>query len=120
MRPSSIIPPSCGKRACPCLAGWRAELANPPPEIGDATKLAHTGRPSADGPVNPPVERASTFVYAESGRLYGRGRRYGRMGVSVHDALAEALTALQGATRTLITSSGLSACTAPFRAFAVP
>jgi cystathionine beta-lyase len=95
-------------------------VARPPVKISDATKLAHTGRPAGDGPVNPPVERASTFVYAESGQLYGKGRRYGRMGVSVHDALAETLSALQGAARTLITSSGLSACTAPFRALAVP
>lgn len=86
----------------------------------DATLLAHTGRPAEDGPVNPPIERASTFVYAESAKLYGKGRRYGRMGVTVHDALGETLSAIQGAARTLITSSGLSACTAPFRALAAP
>lgn len=86
----------------------------------DATRLAHTGRPTEDGPVNPPLERASTFVYANSGALYGKGRRYGRMGVSVHDALGETLSTLQHAARTLITSSGLSACVAPFRAFAQP
>ncbi len=86
----------------------------------DATRIAHTGRPAEDGPVNPPIERASTFVYANSGTLYGKGRRYGRMGVTVHDALGETLSAIQGAARTLITSSGLSACVAPFRACAQP
>ncbi len=93
-------------------------MAKPSDTLGDASKLAHTGRP-AEGPVNPPIERASTLL-APAAELYTPGRRYGRLGMGVHDALGETLSAIQGAARTLITSSGLSACTAPFRAYARP
>lgn len=97
-----------------------ADGPNDDTKTGDATKASHLGRPRGDGPVNPAIERASTLVFAESGKVYGEGRTYGLMGMGVHDALAEALTALAGGARTVLTSSGLSACTLPLLTFARP
>jgi cystathionine beta-lyase len=72
------------------------------------------------GVVNTPVVRASTVVFesvAQMREVHGRiGKRekvlsYGRSGTPTHFTLQEALTNLAGGADTVLTPSGLSACT---------
>ena len=87
----------------------------------DKTKLIVTGRPHRRKahPVNPPVERASTILfptyddYLEGARTIN----YGRLGVSTHRALEEAVTALEGGYETRLAPSGLQACNAAMLSF---
>jgi len=72
------------------------------------TRLIHTrlGR----GPVktvNPPVERGSTVLLPTRETLYGDGKVYGRMGLTVHRELEAALCTLENATQCRLTSNGL-------------
>lgn len=74
----------------------------------DDTRLIHTrlGR----GPVktvNPPVERGSTVLLPTREILYGDGKVYGRMGLTVHRELEAALCALENAKHCRLTSNGL-------------
>ena len=74
----------------------------------DDTRLIHTrlGR----GPVktvNPPVERGSTVLLPTREVLYGDGKVYGRMGLTVHRELEAALCALENAKHCRLTSTGL-------------
>ncbi len=82
------------------------------------TRLVHGGRrPEWTGPVvNPPVWRASTHLYRDSGDLAaGRANEdgqfyYGRRGAPTQWALAEALTEIEpGAHGTLLYPSGVAA-----------
>ena len=83
----------------------------------EETLLAHAGRdPESNfGIVNPPVYRASTILYPTLAKFKARSERkltgfsYGIDGTPTTFDLAEALTALEGGHRTLITSSGQSA-----------
>lgn len=77
----------------------------------DETRIIHTrvGRGPANT-VNPPVERGSTVLLPTRDTLYGDGRVYGRMGLTVHRELEKALCALEDAEHCRLTSNGLQAC----------
>ncbi len=60
--------------------------------------------------VNPPIERASTVLFSEEDALYGTKPTYGRMGLTVHRELEQAMCELEGGTHTKLTSNGLQAC----------
>jgi len=94
----------------------------------DDTKAVHAGRHPErfEGAVNPPVFHASTIL-AESLADWERkrldraadapGTYYGRLGTPTTRALEEALTALEGGHRTVLTPSGLAACGVALLAF---
>jgi len=74
----------------------------------DDTKLIHTrlGR----GPVNtvnPPIERGSTVLLPTREILYGDGKVYGRMGLTVQRELEAALCTLENARHCRLTANGL-------------
>jgi cystathionine beta-lyase len=74
----------------------------------DETKIIHTR--SGRGPVktvNPPVERGSTVLLPTREILYGDGKVYGRMGLTVHRELEAALCLLESAQHCRLTSNGL-------------
>jgi cystathionine beta-lyase len=74
----------------------------------DKTKIIHTR--SGRGPVktvNPPVERGSTVLLPTREILYGDGKVYGRMGLTVHRELEAALCLLENAEHCRLTSNGL-------------
>lgn len=85
------------------------------------TQLIHSGRNpvAAESGVNVPVHRASTIVYPDVQSYLGRfdGTRrfshvtYGATGTRNARALAGAVNELEGGSGTLVTASGLSACT---------
>jgi len=78
------------------------------------TRLVSTGRnPKAqDGFVNPPVVHASTVVFDSTEALYSGKAKYfyGRRGTPTTNALTDALSDLEGAAGTVLTPSGLAAC----------
>jgi cystathionine beta-lyase len=94
----------------------------------DDTKAVHAGRHPErfEGAVNPPVFHASTIL-AESLAAWEQKRRdraadvpgtyYGRLGTPTTHALEEALAALEGGHRTLLTPSGIAACGVALLAF---
>lgn len=74
----------------------------------DDTRIIHTrlGR----GPVktvNPPIERGSTVLLPTREVLYGSGKVYGRMGLTVHRELESALCLLENADHCRLTANGL-------------
>ena len=74
----------------------------------DDTRIIHTrlGR----GPintVNPPVERGSTVLLPTREVLYGDGKVYGRMGLTVHRELEAAMCVLESAKHCRLTSNGV-------------
>jgi cysteine-S-conjugate beta-lyase len=79
------------------------------------TKLVHGGRePSLHaGAVNVPVYRASTILFPDVETMLSAGQpyTYGRRGTPTTRALEEAVCQLEGGARTVLTPSGLSACT---------
>ena len=79
------------------------------------TKLIESGRDPAlhAGAVNVPVYRASTILFPdlETMRTEAQPYTYGRRGTPTTRALEEALCAIEGGARTVLTPSGLSACT---------
>lgn len=92
------------------------------------TFLGHgIGDPHAQGGmVNPPVCRASTIVFRDLADMEARERRlaagedvlwYGRKGTPTSFQVAKALAALEGGHRSLLVSSGLSACVTAIEAF---
>ncbi|MEM9053808.1 MAG: cystathionine beta-lyase [Pseudomonadota bacterium] len=77
----------------------------------DDTKIIHTR--SGRGPVetvNPPVERGSTVLLPTREILYGDGKVYGRMGLTVQRELEAALCILEKAEHCRLTANGLQAC----------
>lgn len=89
------------------------------------TLLAHSGRPEgcAAAPVNPPVQRASTLLFADCTELtasHGARNSYGRHANPSSLALEEALCALEGAAGARLTPSGLSAITCTLLALLRP
>jgi cystathionine beta-lyase len=90
-----------------------------------ATYLAQAGRvldtPGAS--VNPPVVRASTFVFNSLDAFHQAGAKpfdtpfYGRVGTPVTLAFEEAVAKLEGGYRAIAASSGVAAITAVFLAF---
>ena len=87
------------------------------------TRAIMAGRHPAryEGAVNPPVHRASTLILAKVDDLYGeRVQTYGLEGMAVHEALKEALSAIEGGAAVALAPSGLMACTLPLLALARP
>jgi cystathionine beta-lyase len=80
-----------------------------------ATTLVHGGLDpdGFHGFVNPPVVHASTVLFPDVETTRTRNQRYtyGRRGTPTTDALCDTVSQLEGAERTVITPSGLSACT---------
>ena len=74
----------------------------------DETKIIHTriGRGPIET-VNPPIERGSTVLLPTREILYGDGKVYGRMGMTVHRELEAALCELENATHCRLTTNGL-------------
>jgi cystathionine beta-lyase len=90
---------------------------------GINTKLVHSGPQPLDyhGFVNPPVVRASTVIFKDTETwLTRKGVKYtyGTASTPTTDALADALTELEGAAGTALFPSGLAAVTVPLLAFA--
>lgn len=87
----------------------------------ERTRLIAAGRPRKrpSHPVNPPVERASTYLFPTYDDYIDGGRNivYGRLGGSTHRALEEAVTALEGGVETRLAPSGLQAVNAALLAF---
>jgi cystathionine beta-lyase len=81
----------------------------------DATRLIRAGsgvRPLART-VGPPIQRGSTVLLPDAASLYDHSNiTYGRAGLGVHEALAEALCDLEGAKAVRLFPSGLAAVTA--------
>ena len=96
------------------------------------TRLVHAGRGHLGGEtssVNPPITRASTVLYRDSGVMKdirarkSKGERvwnYGTAGSSVSFALEDAITEIEGGSRTMLFSSGLAAVVHPFLAILKP
>ena len=89
---------------------------------GINTRLAHIGHDprSYHGFVNPPIVRASTVLFPDYETMRDRSQPYvyGTYGTPTTDALASALSELEGAAGTILTSCGLSAITVPVLSFA--
>ncbi len=88
---------------------------------GINTRLAHAGPDPHDfyGFVNPPVVHASTVLFADAATAAGGSQKYTYgMRTPTTDALADALTELEGAAGTVMVPSGLAAITVPLLAFA--
>ncbi|MFZ5616195.1 MAG: PLP-dependent transferase, partial [Pseudomonadota bacterium] len=87
----------------------------------DRTKLVAAGRPHRrpSHPVNPPVERASTYLFPTYDDYIEGGKNivYGRLGGPTHRALEEAVSALEGGVETRLAPSGLQAVNASLLAF---
>ena len=90
------------------------------------TLLVRAGRPKQHGPVNVPVQRASTITF-ETVAQFEAARRgvydstelyYGLFGTQTAFAFEEAIAQLEGGYRALAFPSGLAAITASFFAFA--
>ncbi|MBL8629846.1 MAG: cystathionine beta-lyase [Rhodospirillaceae bacterium] len=87
------------------------------------TKVIHAGtdKKRNGGVVNTPVYHGSTVVFENMAALHVAADKvlkkrekylfYGRRGTPTHWTLQEAMSALEGAADTLLTPSGLSACT---------
>ncbi|WP_417598984.1 cystathionine beta-lyase [Pararhodobacter oceanensis] len=90
-----------------------------------ASTLAQTGRPHGSGitAVNPPLVRASTFVFDKLEDFEIASKTpfdvpfYGRVGTPTTFAFEEAMAELEGAHRAIATSSGVSAISAVLLAF---
>ena len=93
-------------------------------EMGPNTRLAHIGPDPRNyhGFVNPPVVRASTVLFPDYETMRDRTQKYtyGTHGTPTTDALADALSALEGAAGTCLVPSGLAAISMPLIAFAMP
>ncbi|MEQ9519789.1 MAG: cystathionine beta-lyase [Parvibaculum sp.] len=78
------------------------------------TRIVTTGRDSAAnfGIINPPVYHASTVLYPTVDALKRGDAKvtYGRRGTPTTFALQDAIAELEGGYRSLVTPSGLSAC----------
>ncbi len=93
----------------------------------DASILVHAGRAPlrVGGPVNMPVHRASTIVSPtleefdanEAGDAKFRNVCYGALGTENAFALCEAVNSLEQGAGSMVTSSGLAACTQALLAF---
>ncbi len=100
----------------------------PPTDLKDETRIvsAGRGRVEPEGTVNLPVYRASTILSPDIDsylRRFDEGRAYeaityGANGTHNARALAQAVAALEGGARSVVTASGLSAITMALCAFA--
>jgi cystathionine beta-lyase len=82
-------------------------------ELKSATRLVELGRMSEThfGVVNTPVYRASTILYPDYAAMTGKQPTYtyGRRGTPTSRSFEEAISALEGAARTVTVPSGLNA-----------
>lgn len=81
----------------------------------EGTRLVRAGaKPRAlNRTVAPPIQRGSTVLLPDAASLYDHDRvTYGRAGLGMHEALAEAMCALEGARHVQLFPSGLAAVTA--------
>lgn len=87
----------------------------------EKTRLVAAGRPRKKPfhPVNPPVERASTYLFPTYDDYIAGGKNivYGRLGGPTHRALEDVITALEGGIETRLAPSGLQAVNAALLAF---
>jgi len=87
----------------------------------EKTRLIAAGRPRKKPfhPVNPPVERVSTYLFPTYDDYIEGGRNivYGRLGGPTHRALEETITGLEGGVETRLAPSGLQAVNAALLAF---
>ncbi len=85
------------------------------------TVITHAGNNPRDfyGFVNPPVVHASTVLFPDSATLASRNQKYtyGTRGTPTSDALADAITEIEGAAGTIVVPSGLAAITVPLLGF---
>lgn len=92
---------------------------------GIGSVLANTGRPhgTAIAPVNPPLVRASTFVFDRLADFEAAAKTpfdvpfYGRVGTPTTFAFEQAMAELEGGHRSIATSSGVAAISAVLLAF---
>lgn len=92
---------------------------------GVATRLTQVGRDlgASGAPVNPPVYRASTFVFPslaaldEAWKTPYNGRLYGRNGTPTSAAFETAIAEIEGGYGAVATASGVAAIMAVFVAF---
>lgn len=95
-------------------------------KIHPETQLVTAGRPHGENaaPVNPPLVRASTFVFdtletfQTAAKTPFDGPFYGRVGTPTTFAFEQAICALEGGYRSIATASGLGAISATLMAFA--
>lgn len=81
----------------------------------DATRLVRAGNGARTlaKTVGPPIQRGSTVLLPDAASLYDHSNiTYGRAGLGVHEALADALCELEGASHVRLFPSGLAAVTA--------
>ncbi len=87
----------------------------------ERTRLITAGRPRKRPahPVNPPVERVSTYLFPTYDDFIEGGKNivYGRLGGPTHRALEETVTSLEGGVETRLAPSGLQAVNASLLAF---
>lgn len=88
----------------------------------DKTKLIHAGRAPFEnhGVVNPPVYHASTILYEtkeDMDNYRTKATTYGRHGTPGIQAFADAVAALEGADKCLVTPSGVAAITISLLSF---
>jgi len=83
-------------------------------DLQEPTRLIHC-RPDSrplERTVGPPIQRGSTVLMDKAGDLYDHAQvTYGRGGLAVHRALAEALAEMEGAHACQLYPSGLAAVT---------
>ncbi len=83
-------------------------------DLREPTRLIHD-RPDSrplERTVGPPIQRGSTVLMDKAGDLYDHAQvTYGRGGLAVHRALAEALAEMEGAHACQLYPSGLAAVT---------
>jgi cystathionine beta-lyase len=103
-----------------------SERSSERPELSIDTLLAHSGGDPVQrqGAVNPPVYRASTFLFPtvadwEASRVHERRFdviRYGQLATPTTLAFEEAMAALEGGYRAMLVPSGLAAVTVALQA----
>ena len=96
-------------------------MSKPIPGESEQTRLGRLGRDPASfhGFVNAPIYRGSTVIYPNLAALEANDQAYsyGRLGTPTMCELQEALAALEGAERCLLSSSGLCAIATVLLAF---
>ena len=103
-----------------------SEHSSKRPELSIDTLLAHSGGDPTErqGAVNPPVYRASTFIFPtvadwEASRVHEHRFdviRYGQLATPTTLAFEEAMAALEGGYRAMLVPSGLAAVTVALQA----
>ncbi|HUO21621.1 MAG TPA: cystathionine beta-lyase [Caulobacteraceae bacterium] len=81
--------------------------------LSKKTRLIRAGAktPARLQTVSPPLQRGSTVLMPDARSLYDSHETYGRLGLSMQAALAEAIAELEGAAGARLFPSGLSAIT---------